>query len=283
MANNYICRVCGSNKTENLGALPKQTHFAGVQLGQSLPESNLYECKSCLMLARHPVLSVSDYNQLYEQLASTIWPSNNFDLRQDQRIVRNIILNKFKTDCKVLDVGCYTGDLLVSLPAEYIKFGIEMSMKASMEAVSRGVNIIGNDLYNIRTNDKFDLIVAMDVIEHTHNPEDFLKKLSTMLEVGGEIIISTGNSDNWLWKYLKNRFWYSKFPEHISFIGEKWLENFCDKNNFIITDQRIFSYHQVTSQFSFKNAVKLALFLMKIGPEKFSRVTKDHFCFVIKK
>ena len=284
MINNYECRACGSQNTFNLGLLPKQTSFAGKLLRQSLPESYLFECGNCYLLARHPILSTSQYNELYEQASSQVWSSSNTTLRHDQLVVRNFILKQNKHNIKVLDVGCYTAELLTSLPESYLRFGIEMSQEATSVAIKKGTKIIGNDLYNIVTNEKFDVITAVDVIEHTDNPEIFIKKLITVLKVDGVLIISTGNTSNWLWKLLKARFWYSRFPEHISFIGENWVDRFCNDNGFLVVDKQLFSYAPVVDFFSFlKSMTKFILMAMQFKVENFSNTTKDHFCFVIKK
>ena len=282
MTASYQCRVCGSSNTEYLGPLPEQAHFAGRLPAQKLPESGLYQCRSCLLLVRHPILSIVEYNTLYAQADSKVWSKNSVNLRPDQGLARNIILNKFKGVCKVLDIGCYTGDLLSSLPENFLKYGVEMSTEASVIASAKGINIIGNDLYNIKTNDKFDFILSVDIIEHTCNPEEFLNKLSTLLEIDGEIFISTGNCDHWFWQHLKNRFWYSRFPEHISFIGMEWLEKFCKNNNFTITDKYFFNYSPNNIKSFIKNIIKFILSIIRVFPEYLSNTTRDHFCFILK-
>lgn len=283
MKSKYQCRVCGSNNTSNIGALPKQKTFAGKLLKQSLPESFLNQCHECLILVRDPILPVSQYNILYEQASSAVWSSSNPVLRYDQAVVRRIILERKNTNVSVLDVGCYTAELLLSLPERFVKYGVEMSKSASEVANEKGIKILGNDLYNINTTEKFDFILAIDVIEHTQNPEQFIKKLSSLLLPNGEIVISTGNTDNWLWKFLKSRFWYSKFPEHISFIGEKWLNHFCKKHNFAVVEVQYFSYVPTKLSTLIKSITKLFLSILHIFPERFSNTTKDHFCFVIRK
>jgi SAM-dependent methyltransferase len=283
MKDNYKCRACGSVNTLNLGLLPKQTHFAGRLMQQTLPESFLYECNDCSLLVRHPVLSTSQYNALYQQASSNVWSSSNNELRYDQTIVKNFILKRNKSSDKVLDVGCYTAELLSALPESYAKYGIEMSQDAASVATTKGIKILGNDLYSIDMNEKFDVITVVDVIEHTHNPQEFIQKLMLLLKPQGQLIISTGNTDNWLWKSLKNRFWYSRFPEHISFIGDNWLKNFCIINDFKIVDEHFFCYAPANHRVIFKYIVKCILSMIRIYPERFSNTTKDHFCFVIAK
>ncbi len=281
MSSHYQCRVCGSFNTLNLGPLPEQNIFSGKLLEKKLPESYLFKCLDCMLLVRDPIMELSQYNALYKNASSEVWPSSEELLRHDQLVVRAMIIRQNKSNIKVLDVGCYTGELLTSLPANYAKYGIEICQAAASVASSKGIEIVSNDLYAIDIHHKFDVITAVDVIEHTENPEVFIQELMSLLAPHGKLIISTGNTDNCLWKRLKNRFWYSKFYEHISFIGERWLDNFCFKNNFTIVDKVIFRYFQPTARFSIKNFVKFMLVLLRISPERCSTFTEDHFCFSI--
>jgi len=281
MSSHYECRVCGSFNTLNLGPLPEQKYFAGKLLEKKLPESSLFKCFDCMLLVRDPIMQSSQYNALYKNASSEVWLSSVDNLRYDQSIVKAMIIRQNKSNIKVLDVGCYTGELLSSLPESYAKYGIEMSEAAAYVASSRDIKIVSNDLYAIDTQQKFDLITAVDVIEHTENPEDFIQKLMTLLEPHGQLIISTGNTDNRLWKRLKNRFWYSKFPEHISFIGESWLDEICLKNKYTIVDKEFFSYVPKTAWSSIKNFFKFILSVLFIGTEHFSMCSDDHFCFSI--
>lgn len=281
MSSSYECRACGSLSTLNLGFLPEQTHFAGSLLEQKLPKSCLFKCLDCMLLMRDPIIKKEKYNELYKRASSEVWPTSGGHLRHDQSIVRAMIVKQNKMNISVLDVGCYTGELLLSLPENYKKYGVEISQSAATVASSKGITIIGNDLYAIEGHHKFDVISAVDVIEHTENPEVFIIKLMSLLEDDGCLIISTGNTDNWLWKRLKNRFWYSKFYEHISFIGERWLKKFCLKNNYIIVDKVKFSYLPFTTRYSIKNFIKFILSVIYINSEDYSMYSQDHFCFLI--
>jgi 2-polyprenyl-3-methyl-5-hydroxy-6-metoxy-1,4-benzoquinol methylase len=121
------------------------------------------------------------------------------------------------------------------------------------------------------------------VIEHTRDPRAFLSKLFGILNPNGKIIISTGNSGNWLWRLLKNRFWYSKFPEHISFVGLKWLSLYCKHNKKNIERLHFFA-HDFSNNYFINKSKKIAKFILLIfgiNPERFSNVSSDHFCFVL--
>lgn len=278
----YECRVCNSDDVMCMGILPEQTYFAGEMLDPILPPSKLYKCNSCLLLVRHPILSQQEYNKLYAKAEANVWSNTNRGLRPDQLLVINTIIKNNKDNCKVLDIGCYTGDLLTALPKSYLKFGVEMSKKAALVAVERGIKILGNDLYEFNSTDKFDVVTAIDVIEHTQNPEKFILNLIKLLNSNGEIIISTGNSDNLMWRILKNKFWYSAISEHISFIGYRWLNNFCKNNNLLITEINYFNYTSHSFKLVVKNIVKSILSILRVRPSRYSNTTKDHFYFSLK-
>jgi hypothetical protein len=72
--------------------------------------------------------------------------------------------------------------------------------------------------------DRFDVITAVDVIEHVSEPLTFLRMLTGLLKPGGDIIISTGTLDAPAWRRARGSYWYCAIPEHISFVSRPWLE-----------------------------------------------------------
>ena len=137
------CRACGLSNIRYLGLLQRQKSFAGKAFDINDEDSGLYKCNNCFLMMRHPVLPVEKYNELYEEASSSVWSSSNNTLRYDQDVVRNIIVNRKNSICKVLDVGCYTGELLSSLPINYTKYGVEMSLAASEEAKKKVLKLLG--------------------------------------------------------------------------------------------------------------------------------------------
>ena len=60
-------------------------------------------------------------------------------------------------------------------------------------------------------NDTVDKVLAGEVIEHVHNPVQFVREIARVLKPNGEVVISTPNIAS-----LKNRFrlMFGLFPEH---------------------------------------------------------------------
>lgn len=82
---------------------------------------------------------------------------------------------------KVFEIGCGTGDLLVSLKP---KVGYGMDISDKMIAISK---IKYQNLKNITfstqwPNGKFDYIFMSDVIEHLENPQEIFRKISKLMD-----------------------------------------------------------------------------------------------------
>jgi SAM-dependent methyltransferase len=164
---------------------------------------------------RHPVLQTSAYLDLYADGAADEWSAN--DGRQDLAIIRGIIAQKARPLC-VLDVGCGAGDFLVTLPAELTKHGVEPSIAAAAAARKRGVSILAQTLAQLSSQVVVDVMTMIDVIEHVADPGALLDQALPHLAPGGCLIIATGDAGNVLWRRVfRSRFWYSSFPEHITF------------------------------------------------------------------
>ncbi len=124
--------------------------------------------------------------------------------------IKDVIINHFKrdknstkplADLDILDVGCGGG--LVSVPIH--KIGANVTGLDANES-----NIIGANQYikdhNLDINFvhrtaeehqtkeiKYDVILALEIIEHVANPHDFIENLSEMLKKNGILIMSTIN------------------------------------------------------------------------------------------
>jgi SAM-dependent methyltransferase len=164
---------------------------------------------------RHPVLQTSAYLNLYADGVADEWSAD--DGRQDLAIIRRIIAQKGRPG-GVLDVGCGAGDFLLTLPAELTKYGVEPSVAAAAAARKRGVSVPAQTLAELAPQAEFDVITMIDVIEHVADPGELLDQVLPHLAPGGSLIIATGDAGNMLWRRIfRSRFWYSSFPEHITF------------------------------------------------------------------
>ena len=103
---------------------------------------------------------------------------------------------------RALDVGCGAGLLaepLARLGASVtaIDPAAELIEAARAHAAGQGLAIDYRAAAVEDIEGQFDLITAMEVIEHTADPQTFLKSLSSRLAPGGLLILSTPNATAW--------------------------------------------------------------------------------------
>ncbi len=280
------CRGCGFEYCENLGRLPDKHHFAGLTLSYEIPGGTLIRCPECNLVFRSPILTIEQYNQLYARASVELWKSKTTELRRDQKLVKAYIETQRPQGARVLDIGCYTGEFLMALSPKYQKFGIEKCATAARLCEESGIRIVCNDLYAVDLlQEKFDVVTAIDVIEHTANPSQFLQYMFAVLSDDGTAVITTGDADNRIWRKMKSDFWYCSPAEHISFISERWLQTNASVNEFRISNLERFRYRRLRKLKSFaKLTLIYGLPLVGIRSKTWSAdLSPDHLFAALRK
>jgi len=105
-----------------------------------------------------------------------------------------------RSPLSVLDYGCGTGDHITYPLARsgYDVLGVDVHAPSVVEARRRYVlpNLAfrtGTVEDLLREGLSFDVVVCSEVLEHLHDPRDFLVKLRRLLRLGGAAIITTPN------------------------------------------------------------------------------------------
>ncbi len=130
-----------------------------------------------------------------------------------------------------LDCGCAGGDRALVL-AQHIGagqiHGVEIVGELADKAQKKGITVIREDLNQGLSlpEAQFDSVTALEVIEHLHSPDVFLKDLYRILKPGGCAVISTENLAGWhnifalLWGWQP--FSLSQFSETRAALGNPW-------------------------------------------------------------
>jgi 2-polyprenyl-3-methyl-5-hydroxy-6-metoxy-1,4-benzoquinol methylase len=137
---------------------------------------------------------------------------------------------------RVLEIGCATGDLLKQIINEGADAkGLEISDFAANIARKRGLDVTTGTIehYVSNNHDKFDVVIALEVIEHVLSPMRFIKSCTKIIKPGGFLVLSTPNY------FCSRRFhneWFgfkSSF-EHIYFLNLKTIRAVAKKNNLYV-------------------------------------------------
>jgi 2-polyprenyl-6-hydroxyphenyl methylase / 3-demethylubiquinone-9 3-methyltransferase len=103
---------------------------------------------------------------------------------------------------RTLDVGCGAGLLTEPLTrlgarATGVDAAPELIVAAREHAAAMGLDIDYRERTVEETEGQFDLVTAMEVVEHVTDPGAFLKALAKRLAPGGLLILSTPNATGW--------------------------------------------------------------------------------------
>lgn len=110
--------------------------------------------------------------------------------------------NVTRQDLKVLDVGCGAGNMIHHLSRYGQVKGVDVDARPVAMAQARGYDVRQSDASGgIPFPDaSFDLVTALDVIEHVDADEAILREAARVLRPGGMLAISTP-AFQWLWSH----------------------------------------------------------------------------------
>lgn len=226
--NNYrsgVCPFCASKRVMASGPIryPSPVFFAShtVILSQT-PE--LLRCKDCLSGYVENVIPPQEAFALYEAGDSAgRWEARSFETDKTRRLV-DFVSGLLKSDAAVLDFGCNDGTLLDFLKNQggCRTFGVEASAAARYLAEAKG-HVVKQTLDELTEQPHFDIVFAMDVVEHLYDVPAFLAQIANRLAVGGILVFLTGNINSLTAQMAKHNWWYIRYPEHVRFPSLQWL------------------------------------------------------------
>lgn len=194
----FPCGACASSETRPYAQVRDVEYFTSDQ------QFTYVRCESCgaLSLADPPI----------EQLA-TIYPSNYYSFRPtekslglqlkdllDRRLFRRCLKRLPDRPLAVLDVGGGSGHqltLIRGLDARAQKTVVaDLDAKAESLARAAGHDYFLGRIEDFQPESRFDLILALNLIEHVASPLDVLTKLKDCLSESGMVLIKTPNLDS---------------------------------------------------------------------------------------
>jgi 2-polyprenyl-3-methyl-5-hydroxy-6-metoxy-1,4-benzoquinol methylase len=120
--------------------------------------------------------------------------------------------------------------------------GVDLLEEMVVRLNEKGFNIIkGNveelSFVNELKNQKFDIIVAGDLIEHLFNPGRFLEGIKPFFHENTELILTTPNcfSTSYMLSYIFSGFEIVR-EDHTCWYSEKTLKQLLEMNNYEITE-----------------------------------------------
>lgn len=193
------------------------------------------------------------------------------------KILDKLLINENRSyrGLRLLDVGCFTGGFLsLAKKRKADVYGLELQKDASEIASTRFPRRITHaDILSHNYKKGFDIITMFGLIEHVTNPSALLKRMKTMINTNGIIMIQTPNSQS-LPAKIMGKYWPPYSPvEHIHIYSKvglvKKLEELgfkilCTKNHWkVLRIDYIFNNLQTFGPEFYKFFLPLYSFLPK--------------------
>lgn len=135
---------------------------------------------------------------------------------------------------KILDLGCGYGFFLeVAKERGWEVYGAEIAEDAVKICREKGVKMFSGRASKCDFPEaSFDVIVAIEVIEHLEDPKPFLSKSYELLRSGGLMYTTTPNFNSYLRYRLKGEYDVIEYPNHLLYFTRKTLRKLYNQHGF---------------------------------------------------
>lgn len=188
---------------------------------------------------------------------------------------------------RILDIGCGNGYVSSILISQNEVIGLDLSRLALMQAKMVGLNTVLSDLTILPFKDRsFDVVLALDILEHLFDPVSLLKEANRVLRKDGILLISVPNASNIATRFLfllkgdindmadindiRNPDFI--FSEHIRFFSDNKIKKAIKSTGFEVEIIQYYlqPYFVTNQKFNMLRKIVTIMCLQKIFPVLFS-------------
>jgi len=188
---------------------------------------------------------------------------NNFEIKRGRY---RFILDELKPESKILEVGCFLGRY-----CDYFKkqghqcTGIDLSEEVILEGKKLfpdlDLRVTTGDMSSEFDANQFDAVVASEVIEHVLHPDEFLKQIHRVLKPGGQLLLTTQNSNaiHYRLRMLVGKFRWD--PTHLRLYSKPELRQEIETVGFSIKKMRGIAINPIGPQWLLRQFAHYSTYL----------------------
>jgi 2-polyprenyl-3-methyl-5-hydroxy-6-metoxy-1,4-benzoquinol methylase len=229
-----ICRICDSEYLHEVSDCSKD-YLTGNNFF-------LYKCDKCNIILTDPIPG-----NLSEYYDNNYRKYNKFTMSILSYLYKkrtNKWMKYFKNKGKVLEIGCGNGMMLNEFQINgWDVTGVERNINVSNNAeLNYGIKLYTPDIFVIPDDEKYDLIILFQVLEHVDKIDPLLNKLQSLLSYKGKLIIGVPNISSWQYKFGKNYWLHLDVPRHLQHFNTNTLSTLLSRYNFNVQTTSMISY-----------------------------------------
>lgn len=204
------------------------------------PDLALINCMDCGLVTRGPIMSAGQIEDFYRQGYHDYYSQKDtFNAVYKMKFLSAKkyleYIKTYKPSGRLLDIGCAYGQMLEAAKAAgFEACGIELSREAGKYLNQQGYRAYNKPVEEVDfTDDYFDVITMIDLLEHIPEPRKFFLCLARILKKGGLLFIITPNVTS-LAARVMNRYWPHYQKEHLCYYSKKVMAYLLKESGFEI-------------------------------------------------
>jgi 2-polyprenyl-3-methyl-5-hydroxy-6-metoxy-1,4-benzoquinol methylase len=232
---NSVCIICGKAQFSPLYA---QEHW------------QIYKCNNCSLGVLDPQPSLEQLQNLYTKeyfeshyQENLLTGSAQLQQRLKQENHRLRFFRKFKKDGKILDIGCGRGYFLIACrDLGYTVEGIDISDAAAMHIRSEfKIPVHVGKLNTIKlAESSFDIITMWHSLEHTADPNFYIKIARRWLKNDGILVVDVPNYQGYDASRYKDKWSHWDLPFHFYHFSPGALNVLLQKHGFHVIREKTY-------------------------------------------
>lgn len=241
---------------------------------------NLTQCKKCGLVY---------YNKSNDLAVNALYQEGYFkgeeylDYENDKSIIQKNFNCRLKDILKYInkgelfEIGCAYGFFLEMAKKYFSVSGIDITEKPTEFArVELSLDVKTGDYLNSSVEKKKDIFCMWDTIEHLENPELYINKVSSEINTGGYLFITTGDIGSLLARFRGKKWRMIHPPTHLYYFSKSTISKLLKEKGFEVVKITHPGVYR-----SLKQILYSLFFLNKRNPSKMSQLILNKLDFPI--
>lgn len=193
----------------------------------------MVKCARCGLIQTEEMVTVGEVLKLYDTDDREYLKTAEARGRSNYLQVKKILGERIRSVKSVFEIGAGSGSMLKCFKDDdRIEVGgLETNaFFCDFSESSFNIKLQNTSVEHMVTDKQYDLIVAIDVIEHVISLNKFMEIIGKLMEMGGRLVIVTPNRESLVAKMLGKSWWHIR-PPHLYYLSSENVVELAKQQN----------------------------------------------------